>query len=330
MIRRTGLGNRIALLVIGLLLLLGGAAGLLRGLNVWPGVLGAHNSLIIDKATRNWVADQQWFWPTVAALVFLLALCWLAAQGQTRALRRITLEPDARRGTTHLPARAVTGALENDLTASPHIRHTTAALAGTSASPQLVLSVTLTAEAEPAEAVGRVGEAVQRLRTALETTISTPPSGSARSALVADREGRRGRAYGWSTSTTRTVTSVAVKPPSSRRAPATRRCTSAARSGIGRPSSTVRASSTVTASPLISARTPAVGGSAPLPPPLLALRQPPRARRPRLAASALIDGSSRITPGVLSAVSAAIFSATGVSTTVRPTFMPPPARRRRP
>ena len=171
MIRRTGLGNRIALLVIGLLLLLGGAAGLLRGLNVWPGVLGAHNSLIIDKATRNWVADQQWFWPTVAAvavLVFLLVLGWLAAQGQTRALRRIALEPDARRGTTHLPARAVTSALENDLAASPHIRHTTAALAGTSASPKLALSVTLTAEAEPAEAVGRVGEAVQRLRTALE------------------------------------------------------------------------------------------------------------------------------------------------------------------
>jgi hypothetical protein len=171
MIRRTGLGNRIALLVIGLLLLLGGAAALLRGLNVWPGVLGAHDSLIIDKTTRHWVSYQPWFWPTVAAvsvLVFLLALRWLAAQGQTRALRRITLEPDARRGTTSLPARAVTGALENDLAASPHIRHVTAALAGTSTSPKLALSVTLTAEAEPAEAVGRIGEAVHRMRDALE------------------------------------------------------------------------------------------------------------------------------------------------------------------
>jgi|ERR1700761_903002 len=171
MIRRTGRGNRIALLLIGLALLLGGAAGLLRGLAVWPGWLGAKHALIIDKPTRHWVADQPWFWPTVAAvavLVFLLALWWLVSQGQTRVLRRIALEPDARRGTTSLPARAVTGALENDLAASPHVRHTTAALTGTSTSPRLALSVTLASDAEPAEAVGRIGEAVHRLREALE------------------------------------------------------------------------------------------------------------------------------------------------------------------
>ena len=171
MVRRTGLGNRIALLVIGLLLLLGGAAGLLRGLAVWPGVLGAPHALIIDKATRHWVSYQPWFWPTVAAvsvLVFLLALRWLAAQGQTQAVRRIALEPDARRGTTYLPARAVTSALENDLSASPHVRHATAALTGTATNPKLALSVTLTAEAEPGEAVGRIGEAVNRMRDALE------------------------------------------------------------------------------------------------------------------------------------------------------------------
>src|ERR1700749_2953041 len=122
--RRKGRGNRIALLVIGLLLLLGGAAGLLRGLNVWPGVLGAHHALIIDKPTRHWVSDQPWFWPTVAAvavLVFLLAMRWLVAQGRTQVVRRIALEPDARRGTTYLPAGAVASALEDDLDASPHV-----------------------------------------------------------------------------------------------------------------------------------------------------------------------------------------------------------------
>ena len=171
MIRRTGRGNRIALLLIGLALLLGGAAGLLRGLNVWPGWLGAPHALIIDKATRHWVADQPWFWPTVAAvsvLVFLLALWWLAAQGQTRTLRRVALEPDARRGATYLPARAVTSAIESDLAASPHVRNSTAALTGTAASPRLALSVTMAADADPAEAVGRIGQAVHRLREALE------------------------------------------------------------------------------------------------------------------------------------------------------------------
>ena len=171
MFRRTGAGNRIALLLIGLALVLGGAAGLLRGLDAFPNLLGAHHALIIDKSTRDWVAAQPWFWPTVAAvavLVFLLALRWLAAQGQTRVLRRIALEPDPRRGATFLPARAVTGALENDLAASPHIRRATAALTGTSSRPRLALSVTLTAEAEPAEAVGRIGQAVGRMRSALE------------------------------------------------------------------------------------------------------------------------------------------------------------------
>ena len=171
MIRRTGRGNRIALLLIGLALLLGGAVGLLRGLNVWPGWLGPHHALIIDKATRHWVADQPWFWPTVAAvsvLVFLLTLWWLVAQGQTRTLRRVALEPDARRGATYLPARAVTSAIENDLAASPHVRNSTAALTGTASSPRLALSVTMAADADPAEAVRRIGQAVHRFRAALE------------------------------------------------------------------------------------------------------------------------------------------------------------------
>ena len=171
MIRRTSRGNRIALLLIGLALLLGGAVGLLRGLNVWPGWLGPPHALVIDKATRHWVADQPWFWPTVAAvavLVFLLALRWLAAQGQTRTLRRVALEPDARRGATYLPARAVTSVIESDLAASPHVRNSTAALTGTAASPRLALSVTMAADADPAEAISRIGEAVHRYREALE------------------------------------------------------------------------------------------------------------------------------------------------------------------
>jgi hypothetical protein len=115
--RRTGRGNRIALLLIGLALLLGGAAGLLRGLNVWPRGLGAHHALIIDQPTRHWVADQPWFWPTAAAVSVL---------------------------------------------------HSKAALTGTTSSPRLALGVTMAADADPAEAVGRIGQAVRRLREALE------------------------------------------------------------------------------------------------------------------------------------------------------------------
>jgi hypothetical protein len=48
------------------------------------------------------------------------------------------------------------------------VRNSTAALTGTAASPRLVLSVTMAADSDPAEAVGRIGQAVHRLREALE------------------------------------------------------------------------------------------------------------------------------------------------------------------
>jgi hypothetical protein len=88
-VQRTGLGNRIRLLVIGLILFAGGGLALVRGLAVWPQVLGPATAAITDKSTRHWVDDQSWFWPTVAAvavLVFLLALRWIAVQGRTRVL----------------------------------------------------------------------------------------------------------------------------------------------------------------------------------------------------------------------------------------------------
>jgi hypothetical protein len=62
----------------------------------------------------------------------------------------------------------VTSAIENDLVASPYVRHSTAALTGTASHPRLALSVTMAADADPAEAVSRIGQAVQRLRAALE------------------------------------------------------------------------------------------------------------------------------------------------------------------
>jgi hypothetical protein len=170
-VRRTGLGNRITLLVIGLILFAGGGLALVRGLAVWPHVLGPATAAITDKSTRHWVDDQSWFWPTVAAvavLAFLLALRWIAVQGRTRVLRRIALEPDSRRGVTYLPGRAVTSALEEDLTASPYVRNAHALLTGSSANLRLVLSVTLGSNADPPEAIARIREGVNRMRAALE------------------------------------------------------------------------------------------------------------------------------------------------------------------
>lgn len=170
--RRIGRGNRIALLGIGVVLTAVGGAALVRGLALFPGVLGPAGAPVTGPAARHFARDQSWFWPVIAVAalaVMLLALWWLIAQGRTRALHRITLEPDTRRGTTRVPARAVTAALEDDLTASPYIRQARAVLTGTSARPRLALGITLRPGADAGEAVGRISAAVSRMRQALES-----------------------------------------------------------------------------------------------------------------------------------------------------------------
>ncbi len=172
MSRRTARGNRLGLALTGLALLLTGAAALARGLGRWPRVFGDAHAAVTDRHTREVAHGSIWFWiPLAVAVVVvgLLALRWLAVQTRTEAVRAIRLEPDPREGTTTLPARAVTGALHDDLAASPYLRRANATLTGSPARPRLSLTVTLEPAADVAAARHRVHEALGRLRQAMET-----------------------------------------------------------------------------------------------------------------------------------------------------------------
>lgn len=170
--RRGGIGNRIALAVIGLILLAGGAAALVRGLDFRPVLLGSSRDLITGPATKTYAHTEGWFWPVVAvgcALIGLATLRWLLIQGRVDIVRELALEGDPRHGVTRLPASAVTAAVQDDLSASPYVQRVHATLSGSISTPRLALNVTLPTGADPAAATQRISAALERLSGALET-----------------------------------------------------------------------------------------------------------------------------------------------------------------
>jgi hypothetical protein len=169
--RRTARGNRIGLAIVGTVLLLAGAAALLRGLDLLPDLFGAAEAPVTSEPTRDFVADQDWFWPAVAAaliVVALLALRWLLAQTRTGALRTLRLQPDARRGATTMPARTLAGALEDDLARSPYLNRPRATHTGSRTSPRLRVAASVEPGADPGAVRTRAQEAVDHCRQALE------------------------------------------------------------------------------------------------------------------------------------------------------------------
>jgi hypothetical protein len=170
---RTARGNRIGLAIVGTLLLLAGLAALLRAADVIPEVLGGADAAVLDPRLRDVAADQPWFWVVLAVVllvVAVLALRWLGVQARSDAVRHLRLESDVRRGSTRMPAAAVTGALADDLSASPYLRGVQATLNGGPSRPRLKLSVTMDPAAEPAAVLDRTYEALDRYGQALEVS----------------------------------------------------------------------------------------------------------------------------------------------------------------
>jgi HAMP domain-containing protein len=171
MSRRTARGNRMGLAIVGLLLLIAGLLILARSLNLAPGILGSPDAPVAEQRTRNFAAEQTWFWVVLAIvliLIALLALRWLAVQTRSDALGRLRLESDPRRGATTMPAGAATGALEDDLSGSPYLRRASATLNGSASRPRLKVAATMAPSAEVGAVRSRLIEALGRYGQAME------------------------------------------------------------------------------------------------------------------------------------------------------------------
>ena len=170
--------NRTVLLIVGLILLAGGGAALVRGLGTYPAALGRSGAPIVTAAQARYPGHHAWVWPAAAAaaaIIALLALYWLLIQARTSTVRRLSLEPERTHGVTVLPADAVTGAITDELKTRPGIHRATAAFKGSPAAPGLELSVTAADNADPALLRGYTErEALTHLRASLEReTIPT-------------------------------------------------------------------------------------------------------------------------------------------------------------
>ncbi|WP_424530230.1 alkaline shock response membrane anchor protein AmaP [Sphaerisporangium viridialbum] len=174
--------NHVGLFIVGLVLLLAGAAALARGLGVR--LLGPRHDQVVSPPVAAYAAGHGWFWPALAVLalvVELLALRWFLLQGRLDGIRYLSLEPDPGHGATHLSARAAASALEDDIEESMREarpareqgaargQRVRATLGGAPAEPRLALAVVLPDEADPAVARHGVHQAVTRLRESLET-----------------------------------------------------------------------------------------------------------------------------------------------------------------
>ena len=125
---RVDAGNRVALTLLAVLLLVAGGLGLAKSF----GAFGDPDQPVLPQGLRDVAGDQPWFWWAVAAgclLLALLALRWLIAQLHTDRVARLDLTTDDRDGLTVCHAGALTDAVENEAetlrgvsAASAHLR----------------------------------------------------------------------------------------------------------------------------------------------------------------------------------------------------------------
>lgn len=168
---RTRRSNRAALLLIGLILLLAGAAGLAAGFGAFGSSFRTQR--LLPPATRDYVsANRSWFWPVVAVagvVLALLALRWLAIQLRSNRIGEIELVRDRRTGNTTVASRALCDALAGEIEDYPGVEAANALLIGSPQHPSLLVRVRLDGRAEISDVRRRIEtDGVPHLRQALD------------------------------------------------------------------------------------------------------------------------------------------------------------------
>lgn len=166
--RRSARGNRLGLVIVGIVLLAAGLAALAAGQGLLGGDLAA-SPLLGDRV--NEVLGQQWVPYAVVAVAFVagfLALRWLMVQGMNDTVGRLFLERDDA-GNVEMPENVARGALEQEVADYPGVRRARARLTESNDEPHLRLALTLEDDADVATVWKRVrSEAIANLRGTLE------------------------------------------------------------------------------------------------------------------------------------------------------------------
>lgn len=162
--------NRSILALIGLILLVAGAAGIAAGAGLFGDTF--KKKKVIDQDNRDWVASHDWFWLAVAGgsiLVALLALRWLFAQASTTRVSHLDVESDRSAGRTVLAGSAVTDAVTKEIKGYRGIAGASAHLLGTRGAPTLLIHAGLDGRGDPAEVRRRIqADAIAHAREALD------------------------------------------------------------------------------------------------------------------------------------------------------------------
>jgi hypothetical protein len=167
---RTRRANRTVLALIGLVLLVAGAAGIAAGAGLFGDTFRTRK--VIDQDYREWVIRHDWFWLAVAAgsiLIAVLALRWLFAQTSTSRVSQLDIESDRSAGRTVLSGGAVTGALTQEIESYRGVSSASAHLLGSRGAPTLLVHAGLDGRRDPGDVRTRIqSEAIAHARQALE------------------------------------------------------------------------------------------------------------------------------------------------------------------
>ncbi|WP_433088768.1 alkaline shock response membrane anchor protein AmaP [Dactylosporangium sp. CA-052675] len=136
--------NRVALAVLGLVLLGMGVTGLLLGAEFF-GARAAHRTLVDNDVVRFAIAQRDWLWPVVAVfavVVALLALRWLhTILFSTGRLAGIRVAGDRAAGRTTLISAALRDAVSGEIEQYRGVRSARTHVEGSPADPRLAVTV---------------------------------------------------------------------------------------------------------------------------------------------------------------------------------------------